>query len=245
MKAAIVLALIGTVLAAPPLRLMPKPVPEQDPYAHIFAQVRPAAQPQQMEFQSQHHYGVSNNQVEMGVESAEQKHLEVENQQHHPSVYPNHQVEQEQKPPQHLGFEVKQQHQQNSAQGHLVSLGVKPMEQNRPQHLEVEIREQHSAPNHQMELEIKPMEQDRPHHLQVEIKEQHSSPNHIFEVKQQHQQENSAQGHLVSLGVKPQHLEYEISADHHQKPPQQIEQPQEDKPISYLQNQHFNLNLHQ
>jgi len=40
MKAAIVLALIGTVLAAPPLRLTPKPVREQDPYAHIFATAR-------------------------------------------------------------------------------------------------------------------------------------------------------------------------------------------------------------
>ncbi|XP_017013365.2 ataxin-2 homolog [Drosophila takahashii] len=226
MKAAIVLALIGTVLAAPPLRLMAKPVQDHDQYAHIFAEVRPAGQrPQQTEFQPQHHNYVSNNQVEVDQQSVEQK-------EQHPNFYPNHQVELEvkpvdQKPPQRLEVEIKQQHPQNSAQGHLVNLQM-----NRPQHLEVEIKDHHSSPNHQVELEIKPVQQRPPF---------------------QHQQ-NSAQGHLVALGPKPveqkpQHSESEVPADHQPKHPQQIELEiaEEDKPISsYLQSlPHFNLNLRQ
>ncbi|EDX06523.1 GD10749 [Drosophila simulans] len=226
MKAAIVLALIGTVLTAPPVRVMPKPGSELDQYAHIFAKVRPPGQKHQnmeIESQPQHHNYLSSNHVNAEINHVEPKQPQfMEHGSSQVESRPPHTVDfeikpVEQKPPQRLEFEVKPQHEQNSPQGHLVSLGVKPVEQKPPQHLEVEIKQQqpHSSPNHQVELEIKQVEQKPPQHLEIEIKPVDQKPPHRveLEIQQQHHQ-SSAQGHLVSLGAvehKPQHIDHELN----------------------------------
>lgn len=146
MKAAIVLALIGSVLAAPPVRVQHRPgnAGNFDQYAHIYAQVRPSA----------------NHKVEMEV-----KPVEYQPQANSASHLVELEVRPvEQRPPQLLEIEIKQEHQsqhQNPAQGHYVELEI----QQQPQHLEV------NSPNHLVELEIKPVEQ-KPTHLEIEIKQQ-------------------------------------------------------------------------
>jgi len=155
MKAAIILALIGTVLTAPPVRVMPKPGSELDQYAHIFAKVRPPGQKHQnmeIEFQPQHHNSLSSNQVNAEISHVEPKQPQyMEQSSSQVESRPPHTVDfeikpVEQKPPQRLEFEVKPQHEQNSPQGHLVSLGAVEQKQ---QHIDHELKN-----SHKIELEF-------------------------------------------------------------------------------------------
>ncbi|XP_017106683.2 uncharacterized protein [Drosophila bipectinata] len=182
MKAAIVLALISSVLAAPPVRVQPRPgyAANVDQYAHIFAQVRPSG----------------NHKVEVEVKPEEYQPL---------ANSASHLVELEvrpvdQKPPQLLEIEIKQEHQpqhQNPAQGHFVEL---EFQQQSPQ---TEVK----SPNHLVELEIKPVE-PKPTHLEIEIKQQPQQ-----EKEHHHQDQNLAQGHLVPLKSHVPKVEFEAAHD--------------------------------
>ncbi|XP_016987181.1 G-box-binding factor isoform X1 [Drosophila rhopaloa] len=188
MKAAIILALIGTVLAAPQIKLTAKPV---DKYSHIFAEVRPEVQ------RPQHHNYV----VEIETEKKPTQNVEFEIGQQHQSSAQGHLVNLEAKPveqkhQQHLEVEIQQQHP-NSSPNHQVEYEIRPVVQKVPQHLEVEIKQQHSSPNHQVEYEIKPVVQKVPQHLEVEIKQQQE---HSVEAKPEEQK------HI-------QHIELEVSQE--------------------------------
>ncbi|XP_016987182.1 G-box-binding factor isoform X2 [Drosophila rhopaloa] len=158
MKAAIILALIGTVLAAPQIKLTAKPV---DKYSHIFAEVRPEVQ------RPQHHNYV----VEIETEKKPTQNVEFEIGQQHQSSAQGHLVNLEAKPveqkhQQHLEVEIQQQHP-NSSPNHQVEYEIKPVVQKVPQHLEVEIKQQQEH-----SVEAKPEEQKHIQHIELEVSQE-------------------------------------------------------------------------
>ncbi|XP_034651818.1 uncharacterized protein LOC117890843 [Drosophila subobscura] len=155
MKAVIILVLVGSVLAVPPLRVMPQSA-SQDAHAHVFAEVRPAGQKHQQQL-SEQSFVVQT--------SAEHHAVEVELKPAHQSPVESHVVEvgikQKEPKPQHIELDIKPVHQSPS---HVVELEFKPADQPKHQHIDVELVADHHGTQTHHEVELEVVRQQQPPH---------------------------------------------------------------------------------
>ncbi|XP_068147509.1 uncharacterized protein [Drosophila tropicalis] len=174
----------GSVLAAPPTRVI-EAKPQVDPYAHIFAQVRPAGQKHE---EIHNHFS-----IEYNAEQPETQHIELEikpseEQKHSQLIELNLTPDNDRKLSNGIGLEIAQHEHQNHVkiqkpEHHYVELDIKPSEwhshserlelelsaDKRPSHeIAFEVVQHSAAQNHQtVDIEFKKPEYD---HVELDIK---------------------------------------------------------------------------